>query len=128
MRLAHNYFLQVLHAGGFVALGIFGMWIIGLGYLYASHFRREYLLTNDPDRQLLWVTMTSLILCFAVHGYAQTFITDRNGYLWVGILLAYGMRMQQISLDRSASPVETTPALRARSQTASSAAGAAARR
>ncbi|HSW11575.1 MAG TPA: hypothetical protein VLI06_01975 [Solimonas sp.] len=101
IRIAHNYTLQLLHSGGVLALFVVLAWALALLHSYLQTRGTVLRLDRPLREQLLWVTLTALFMGWFAHALTQTFITDRNGYFWVTLILALGFHVRRLQLAHS---------------------------
>lgn len=86
IRLAHGHALGLLAASGAIGVIAVTLWFALLFRLSVYVHRSWFLWASLYNRQLMAV-LCALALSWFLHGLFQNFLTDRNGYIWVGVLL-----------------------------------------
>jgi O-antigen ligase len=94
LRWAHLHFLAVLHAGGLLGLLAFLVWMTGIAtasWRVGAHLQNDL---DDRDRMLWPIVFTGLVVWFVTNAL-QPLITDRNGYILVGVLFLLDARLRR---------------------------------
>lgn len=103
IRWSHFHILSILHSGGLLGLLAFLVWLVGIGTMCWRVATGLHRIEPAIFRTLWPVCVAGLVIWFVDNAF-QPLMTDRSGYVLVGVLFVLEARLRSAPI--SSSPIQ----------------------